>query len=104
MRMRDQPALTTSPGTIWLVVGALVVLATGVALLPSIGNGPIWLVVGAPLLVLLLYLGMIVVRVAVAARPRRDRLLAVLMGAQCLVGLAATISLAAIVWSGVPPA
>lgn len=84
--VRNQPALTTSDGTVWVVVGAITAIVVGLVmwlmalLLPVVG----WTGLG---LVAALFVAMLVVRAVVG--PGRGRLvtLAVLEGAVVLVGL-----------------
>lgn len=71
-RVRDQPALTTSSGRSWLVVGglfAVVCLGVLVALLDNPGRG---VAVFGMVAVVVLYAGMVVARLTV--RPGRPRL------------------------------
>ena len=95
-RIREQPALTTSSGAIWLIVGALfAVIAIGVllALATRVPAGP---AIGAAVAVAVLYLGMVVVRLAVPAYRRRLRLglMAVLMLTMAAVSLGTVLVLA----------
>lgn len=76
--LREQPALTTSSGTIWLVVGGVftaIALAEFVFML-SFGNP---LVVVGLVLVAALYVGMLVARFAAPAGRLRLRIMAGLM-------------------------
>lgn len=71
-RMIDQPALRTSNGLVWLLVGGILTAVCGglLLLLTSIDAAVAW--TGA-ISIAVLYLAMIVVRLLV--RPRRPRLL-----------------------------
>lgn len=79
-RQRNQPALTTSSGLIWLVLGGiLAAVAIGVLIaLQSLAGA---------IVIAILYLGMLVVRFAVGPGRVRLGLLAGLMIAIAAVGL-----------------
>ncbi|WP_166979045.1 hypothetical protein [Paramicrobacterium fandaimingii] len=89
-RMANQPALRTSSGAIWLVVGAVFVVICLVVLIPLVPLGNPAPLVGAVLIVLL-YAAMIVVRFAVHSRIARLRALAVLLGLIAVIGLLAVL-------------
>ncbi|PZF56219.1 hypothetical protein DEI92_15120 [Curtobacterium sp. MCBD17_034] len=84
--VRNQPALTTSDGTIWVVVGAITAIVVGLVmwlmglLVPAVG----WT---GLVLVLALFVAMLVVRFAVRHVRHRLATLAALEGAMVLVGL-----------------
>jgi hypothetical protein len=88
-RMREQPALTTSSGAIWLIVGGLfAAISLGVLVpmtfLPA-GGG---IALGAAIAVAALYVAMIVMRLAVRGR-RRLQLMAAAMIVMAVVALVA---------------
>jgi len=86
-RVRDQPALRTSTGAEWLVVGALLAAICAVVLLvQGVGTAT-----GAAALVAGLFVAMVVVRVTVAARRPRLVALAVLLAAMPVVTLGALL-------------
>lgn len=85
--MRNQAALTTSPGTIWLVVGGILTVVSLVVLVPMIQLPPPGVGAGGAIAVTLLYAAMLIIRYAVP--PGRLRLFA-LAGAFLLI---ATIAL-----------
>ncbi len=67
--MRNQPALRTSQGRIWLVVGGILAAICAAVLLLQIRNGVVSPVVGA-VVVAVLYCAMIVVRLTVSPGRR----------------------------------
>lgn len=87
LRVRDQPALRTSTGAEWLLIGALLAAICVVVLLVQ----GLALSAGAAALVAGLFVAMVVVRLVVS--PRRPRLvaLAVLLGAMPVVTLGALL-------------
>lgn len=90
--IRNQPSLTTSSGTIWLVVGGLFA-AIAFALLVAMGSlHPLgyW----AAAIVALLYAGMLVVRAWVGRQRLRLGLLAALMLTIAAVALGAVLFIA----------
>ncbi|WP_341951928.1 hypothetical protein [Salinibacterium sp. TMP30] len=97
--MRNQPALTTTSGNSWLIVGALfaaITIATlvALALLPPAGLAFISIVV-----IVTLYLAMLIVRFVVHGRKRRLRLIAACFLTIALVGLSSVIAIAAVNWA-----
>ena len=88
-RMRDQPALTTSSGAIWLVVGGLLAAISLGVLVPMTflpaGSG---IAVAGAIAVVVLYAAMVVVRLVVSGR-RRLQLLAAAMIVMAVVALIA---------------
>ncbi|KAB1660042.1 hypothetical protein F8O01_03675 [Pseudoclavibacter chungangensis] len=76
-RMRDQPALTTSPGTSWIVVAAVTFALCGAVFVLLIPEAPVfgWVAIGV---LATLLVAMLVVRYAVRPGPRRLVPLAVL--------------------------
>ncbi|MFP3466518.1 hypothetical protein [Leifsonia sp. SIMBA_070] len=93
-RVREQPALTTSSGREWLLLGGLLALVSLAVLLPLSGMHPDIALVGAGV-VLLLLIGMGVVRAAVPRRRARLVTLAVLFGAMAVVALGTVLLVAA---------
>jgi hypothetical protein len=91
-RIRNQTALTTSSGRIWLIVGGLFTVIALAVLIPMTALPPQGLGLGAAIVVAVLYLGMVVARLAV--RPGRLRL--GLMAA-AMLGIAAVALTAALV-------
>jgi hypothetical protein len=83
-RQRNQPALTTSSGLIWLVVGGLMA-AISFGVLALLGAWPTAIVIAA------LYLGMIVVRLLVGPGRVRLGLLAAGMLAIAVIALGVVI-------------
>lgn len=80
MRMRDQPALTTSSGTIWLVIGGLTG-AISIVLLWSLQQvNSSGIAIAGILAIVLLYLGMVEVRLLVRRLRVRLMVMAVLFG------------------------
>lgn len=76
-RVRSQASLTTASGTIWIVVGGLFVAVALGVLVPMTSLPPSGVALGAAIAVGVLYLAMVVVRVAVPAGRRRLGMLAV---------------------------
>jgi hypothetical protein len=93
-RLREQPALTTSTGAIWLVVGGFFVVVSGVVLLFLAHLPPAGLAVGALIADLVLYAAMLVVRFTVRRRRAMLGTLAILMLAIAAVSLAAVLVVA----------
>ncbi len=94
-RMRDQRELTTASGATWLIVGAITTALVGGMLLALGGTfGDARAFIGAALIGVVMA-AMIVVRVAVRARPTRLRLLAVLFGLMLTIGLVVVLLVAA---------
>lgn len=102
-RMRSQRALTTSHGAIWLVVGGLFAAISLGVLIPMAwlpGGG---VAVVCAIAVAVLYVAMVVVRVAVPAGRRRLGLLAGGMIAMAVVALGGVVAVAAVAWEGLAP-
>ncbi|MDM4762658.1 hypothetical protein QT381_06525 [Galbitalea sp. SE-J8] len=94
--LRNQPALTTSSGRSWLIVGALfAVIAAGV-LFALAGAPPAGVGLGGGIAVIALYAAMVVIRLAVPARRRRLRLglLAGALLAMAAIGLVCVLVIA----------
>jgi hypothetical protein len=100
--VRAQPALTTSTGTVWLVVGGVftaISLAMLLALSTLPGGG---VALAAAVIVAILYVAMLVARTAVPAGRRRLRVLAVGMLLIAAVALGGVMIVAATAWDGIP--
>ncbi|MHA7985261.1 hypothetical protein ACX9R5_05570 [Rathayibacter sp. CAU 1779] len=67
--VRNQPALRSSSGRIWLVVGGILAVICAAVLLLQVGNSVPLAVVGA-IVVALLYAAMVVVRLRLPQPPR----------------------------------
>jgi hypothetical protein len=93
-RQRNQPALTTSSGLVWLVMGGLLTAVVLIVLIPLSSYRPTGVAVAGAVAVGVLYVGMLGVRSVV--RPGRTRLrwLAGLMLAIAAVGLIAVLIVA----------
>lgn len=90
LRMGDQPALRTSEGRIWLVMGGLfaaVVIAAFSPLALDEERSSSGVALGAACVIAALYAAMIVVRFAVSRRVVRLRAMAACMLAMAAVGL-----------------
>lgn len=100
-RIREQPALTRSRGTIWLVVGGLFAAVALAMLIPMtrLPNGGVAL--ASAIVVAALYLGMVVARLAVPEARRRLNLLAIGMLLIAAVSLTGVAIVAASAWEGV---
>lgn len=104
-RMANQPALRSSEGTIWVVVGGLFALICLVPLglltvVDPRASAPVaWI---TAILVVVLYAALLVTRWVVGERERRLRTMAVLMVAMAAAALIGLMICAAIEWSAVP--
>lgn len=98
-RMRDQPALTTTRGDAWIVIGGITAaLLVGMyALLGTVQPVIAW---GTAATVLLVYAAMVIVRTRGTAGRRRLRSLAALYGAMVALSLVAVLVLVGIAWTG----
>lgn len=98
-QIRNQPALTTSSGRIWLVVGGLfAAICVGVlaALLPL--RPPGVALVGL-IVIVLLYAAMVVARFVVARQRLKLALLAACMIAMAIIALACVLIVSAAEWN-----
>ncbi|AYF97118.1 hypothetical protein [Protaetiibacter intestinalis] len=95
-RMRDQPALTTSRGRSWLILGGLLTLVSLGVLIPMavLRMPPIGVPGTAALVVAVLYCCMVIVRFATPSRRLRLALLAIDMLAIAFVALLAVLLVA----------
>jgi O-antigen/teichoic acid export membrane protein len=88
-RITNQPALTTSTGRVWLVVGGIFTAVALAVLVPMSWLAPGIVALIAAIVVFVLYLSMIAVRLWVPQGRRRLGLLAIGMLAIALVTLVA---------------
>jgi hypothetical protein len=88
-RLRDQPALTSSRGRSWLILGGLLTLISLGVLVPMavMNMPPVGVPQTAAIVVLALYLGMIIVRFATPPGRLRLGLLAIDMLAIAFVAV-----------------
>jgi hypothetical protein len=93
-RQRNQPALTTSSGLIWLVMGGVLTVVSLGVLVPLATFPPTGVALAASIAVGVLYVGMLGVRSAVRGGPTRLRWLAGLMIAIAAVALVAVLVVA----------
>jgi hypothetical protein len=70
LRVRDQPALTTSSGRIWLLLGGLLALVTVVVLTTLLSSEPQGVALTGIVLTLALYVVMLLAMLVSAARRR----------------------------------
>src|SRR5687767_7200098 len=93
-RIRNQPALTTSNGRIWLIVGGLFTVISLAVLIPMTRLEPAGVALAAAISIGLLYLFMVATRLWV--RPGRVRLalMAIAMLAIAIIALASVIIVA----------
>ena len=96
-RVRSQPALTTSTGLIWLLLGTLLAVLCVAVLFALVGLAPATAWTGI-VLVAALYLALIVLRFAVPQGPRRLTALASIFGAIALVTLVCVILITGAAW------
>ncbi|GAB3617657.1 hypothetical protein GCM10027416_22140 [Okibacterium endophyticum] len=84
--MRNQPALRTSSGLVWIVVGGLLAIVCLIVLVPmtALQPGIAWF--GA-VTVIVLYVAILITRLSVPPGRMRLFVLAVLFGAMALVAL-----------------
>jgi len=87
--VRNQPALTTSTGLLWLVCGAALLVVSLALMIPLALTGDRVTIIGS-VAVVVLYAAMIVVRFVIANRRARLTSLAILMIA---IGVTAVIVL-----------
>lgn len=86
--VRNQPALTTSTGTVWLSVGGVFVAVALAVFIPLIDLRPRGLALAAAITVVAIYPAMVVVRVLVRLARQRLICLAAGMLAIAVVSLA----------------
>ncbi|MEV8338033.1 hypothetical protein [Leucobacter sp. NPDC077196] len=89
-KVTHQPALTTSAGTLWVVMGTLLLVVSSVPLIGLIAlrSGPVRPVaIAAGVLMLAFTCVILVARFAVQRGPRRLRIMAASMIASAVVGV-----------------
>lgn len=99
--IRAQPALTTSSGTSWLVVGGLFTLIAAGMLVALAGFPPPGLALTGAAVVVLLALGIVLARLLLPAGRRRLGVMAALLLASATIALGVTIVVAWSAWQGV---
>lgn len=99
-RMGEQPALRTSRGSSWLIVGALTMVVCGGLLLALSTRQPMTGVLGAGVIVVL-YMLMIVVTIAIRNLRARLVTLAVLLIVMVLTALGFVLAITAAEWSAI---
>ncbi|WP_243230853.1 hypothetical protein [Microbacterium sp. CIAB417] len=102
--VRNQPALRSSDGTIWIVVAGGFALACAVPLvLILVDPGPSAVVAWTTaVLMVVLYAALVAARFLIADRVQRLRVLAVLMLVMAAVALLGLLACVLIEWSTVP--
>lgn len=100
--VRNQPALTTSTGLAWIIVGGILCVTAIAILAPLIGLGPPGVAVGGIAALAAIYLVMVIVRFQVGAGRFRLAAMAICMIAIAVVGLVAVGIITADEWSVVP--
>jgi hypothetical protein len=97
--LREQPALTTSTGAIWLIVGGLFVAVSLGLLIPmaTLPTGTVAVV--AAIVIALLYVGMLVAKFAIPPGRRRLATLATVMLLIAAISLGAVLFVAAGAWN-----
>ncbi len=96
-RVRNQPALTTSTGLIWLVLGTLLAAICASVLFALVGLEPVAAWVGL-IMVAALYLALVVVRFVVSAGPHRLTALASIFGSMAVVTLICVVTISGMAW------
>ncbi len=97
-RLRDQPALTTSSGRSWLILGGLLSLISVAVLVPMAWLPPAGVAATGLVLVVVLYCLMLVVQVTVPPGRRMLALLAAGMLAIAAAALVCVATVAATAW------
>lgn len=98
-RIREQPALTTSSGAVWLIVGGLFTAISLAVLVPMTALPPEGVAFGAAVAIGALYAGMVATRLLVPPGRRRLGMLAI--GMLLIAGIA-LVAAAVVAASGVP--
>lgn len=93
-RMRNQPALMTSSGLRWLVIGAVFAAIAIAVLVPMTEMPPAGVATGAIVAIVIFYLGMLVARATVPHGPLRLRIMAIALIGIALVSLLAVVVVA----------
>lgn len=92
--VRNQPALTTSTGRSWLIVGALFTVISLAVLVPMTALPPSGVALTAAIVDVVLYLAMLAARFTVAPGRRRLGLMAAALLAIAAVSLVAALIVA----------
>ncbi len=100
--VRNQPALTSSSGLAWIIVGGILTVTAIAVLAPLIGLGPPGVAVAGIVVLAAIYLVMVVVRFTTAGGRFRLGIMAACMIAIAVVGLVAVGMITADEWSVVP--
>ena len=100
-RLRNQPALVSSSGAIWLVVGGLFAAIAIAVLSTLVMRQPAGLAMGAIVVIVVLYIAMALVRFLVREGRLRLGLLASGMLAIAAVALTALIIVSSVEWNAV---
>jgi hypothetical protein len=97
--LREQPALTTSTGAIWLIVGGLLAAISLGVLIPmsTLPSGTVAVV--AAIVIALFYVGMLVAQFAIPPGRRRLGVQATGMLLIAAVALGAVLFVAAVAWT-----
>jgi len=98
-KIRNQPALTTSTGAIWLIVGGIFALISIGVLVPLVTRQPAGLAMGGIVAIVVLYLAMAVIRLRVQRLRLRLGLLATCMLVMAAVALASVLIISTIEWN-----
>lgn len=100
-RLRNQPALVSSTGSIWLILGGLFAGISIAVLAALVMRQPAGLAMGAIVVIVVLYIAMALVKFLV--RPGRLRLgvLASLMLAMAAIALTAVIIVSSVEWNSI---
>ncbi|MGV8885147.1 MAG: hypothetical protein ACOH1T_06105 [Microbacteriaceae bacterium] len=99
--VRNQPALVTSSGAIWLIVGGILAAISIAVLATLVMREPAGLAVGAIIVIVMFYLAMIVTKLAITSGRLRLGLLAGLMLAIAVVALITVVIVASTEWNAV---
>lgn len=95
-RIRSQPALTTSSGRIWLIVGGIFAVISLAVLIPMTSMPPPGVALTGACVVVALYAAMVITRLLVERRRLRLGLMAIFMLVMAAVALGCTLWVA---WS-----
>lgn len=94
-KVTNQPALTTSQGKIWLIMGAVLAAVCVAIFIPVLSYRPLGMATIGIVVVIALYIVMIVVRLVVRSGPPRLISLAVAMGCIPVVTIVLLLIIAA---------
>lgn len=86
-RVRDQPALTTSNGRSWLILGGILALIAVAVLIPLLSQRPAGVALVGLCAIVALYAAMVIVRVNARPGPRMLAFLASFMIAIAVIGV-----------------